>query len=98
MTNNPVSRRWFLEQMGVTAALALTPHWSRGADSLPAKKLGVALVGLGGYSTGQLGPALRETKFCQIAGAGEMGRRDLAIIEAIYRASASGHREAVKAS
>jgi glucose-fructose oxidoreductase len=29
---------------------------------------------------------------------GEMGRRDLAIIEATYRAAASGRREAVKAS
>lgn len=29
---------------------------------------------------------------------GEMGRRDLAIIEAIYRAAASGRREEVKAS
>jgi glucose-fructose oxidoreductase len=29
---------------------------------------------------------------------GDMGRRDLVIIEAIYRAMASGRREAVKAS
>lgn len=32
------------------------------------KKLGVALVGLGGYSSGQLGPALKETKNCYLAG------------------------------
>jgi len=32
------------------------------------KKLGVALVGLGIYSEGQLGPALRETKHCYLAG------------------------------
>jgi len=32
------------------------------------KKLGVALVGLGGYSRGQLAPALLETKYCQLAG------------------------------
>lgn len=32
------------------------------------RKLGVALIGLGGYSTGQLGPALRETKFCELRG------------------------------
>ena len=32
------------------------------------KKLGVALVGLGNYSTGQLGPALQETKYCYLAG------------------------------
>jgi len=32
------------------------------------KKLGVVLVGLGLYSEGQLGPALRETKHCYLAG------------------------------
>src|SRR6266542_4327792 len=32
------------------------------------KKLGVALVGLGTYSEGQLGPALKETKYCWLAG------------------------------
>src|SRR5678816_2453072 len=32
------------------------------------KKLGVALVGLGGYSEGELGPALTETKHCYLAG------------------------------
>ena len=32
------------------------------------KKLGVALVGLGSYSEGQLGPALKETKHCYLAG------------------------------
>jgi predicted dehydrogenase len=31
-------------------------------------KLGVALVGLGVYSEGQLGPALQETKYCYLAG------------------------------
>jgi predicted dehydrogenase len=31
-------------------------------------KLGIALVGLGKYSTGQLGPALKETKNCYLAG------------------------------
>ncbi len=44
----------------------------RGATAAPAetgqRKLGVALVGLGRYSTGQLGPALRETKHCRLAG------------------------------
>lgn len=32
------------------------------------KKLGVALVGLGGYSTYQLAPALMETQYCHLAG------------------------------
>jgi predicted dehydrogenase len=34
----------------------------------PAKKLGVALVGLSEYSTTQLAPALRETHLCRLAG------------------------------
>src|SRR5215213_2293815 len=32
------------------------------------KKLGIALVGLGGYSENQLAPALKETKHCYLAG------------------------------
>src|SRR5215813_2680836 len=32
------------------------------------KKLGIALVGLGIYSEGELGPALKETKHCYLAG------------------------------
>ena len=31
-------------------------------------KLGIALVGLGKYSEGQLAPALQETKHCYLAG------------------------------
>ena len=65
---HPVSRRRFLQQSSLATALALTAPWSQGAESSPGKKLGVALVGLGGYSTGQLGPALRETNFCRLAG------------------------------
>jgi predicted dehydrogenase len=32
------------------------------------KRLGIALVGLGGYSTGQLAPALKQTRHCYLAG------------------------------
>jgi predicted dehydrogenase len=32
----------------------------------PTRKLGVALVGLGNYSTSQLAPALQQTKFCEL--------------------------------
>ncbi|MCJ8163547.1 Gfo/Idh/MocA family oxidoreductase [Pontibacter sp. E15-1] len=39
-----------------------------GANGSSRKKLGVALVGLGGYSTGQLAPALQETENCYLAG------------------------------
>ena len=31
-------------------------------------KLGIALVGLGKYSSGQLAPALKETEYCYLAG------------------------------
>ena len=69
MSLAPVSRRRFLGQLSAAAALALAPRWSQAADRpASAKKLGVALVGLGGYSTGQLGPALRLTEYCRLAG------------------------------
>ncbi|MFC6999948.1 Gfo/Idh/MocA family protein [Rufibacter roseus] len=39
-----------------------------GTDGSQNRKLGIALVGLGGYSTNQLAPALQETKNCYLAG------------------------------
>jgi predicted dehydrogenase len=38
------------------------------AEQKNQKKLGIALVGLGKYSTGQLAPALQETMHCYLAG------------------------------
>ena len=40
---------------------------ARAAEEAP-RKLGVALVGLGGLSSGQLGPALQKTQYCRLAG------------------------------
>jgi len=37
-----------------------------GAENKPKKKLGIALVGLGLYSTYELAPSLQETEFCQL--------------------------------
>ena len=37
-------------------------------ESDPSRKLGIALVGLGKYSKGQLAPALLETQYCRLAG------------------------------
>lgn len=37
-------------------------------DQKAKEKLGIALVGLGGYSTGELAPALQETQHCYLAG------------------------------
>ena len=67
--SSPVSRRVFLGQLVVAAALVLAPRRGRALEPLPqTKKLGVALVGLGGYSTHQLGPALRATRHCRHTG------------------------------
>ncbi|GAB3169344.1 Gfo/Idh/MocA family protein [Telluribacter humicola] len=38
------------------------------SDASGERKLGIALVGLGKYSEGQLAPALEETKLCRLAG------------------------------
>lgn len=63
-----VSRRDFLKRSTLGTA-ALMTLGSRGiAAEPPARKLGVVLVGLGQYSTGQLGPALRMTEHCRLAG------------------------------
>jgi predicted dehydrogenase len=66
---NKYSRRRFFKDVSLGAA-ALTPAisyltaCSRGKSR---DKLGVALVGLGSYSSTQLGPALQETKNCYLA-------------------------------
>lgn len=65
---NLFSRRDFLRGLSVTAAgLALGPKAI--AELLAqnnGRKLGIAMLGLGGYATSQLAPALRETKLCQL--------------------------------
>src|SRR5215204_4005416 len=62
------SRREFLRGITVTiAGLALYPRTV--AELLAqnrGRKLGIALLGLGGYASGQLGPALRETRLCEL--------------------------------
>ena len=66
------SRRTFLEKlsMGATAvALASRARAQPAATSgAQPKKLGIALVGLGNYSRGQLAPALRLTQHCKLTG------------------------------
>jgi glucose-fructose oxidoreductase len=69
MTAHPVSRRRFLGQITAASALALAPRSGHALDGpVPARKLGVALLGLGRYSKYQLGPALRRTPSCRLAG------------------------------
>ncbi|HEV2691786.1 MAG TPA: Gfo/Idh/MocA family oxidoreductase [Verrucomicrobiae bacterium] len=70
------SRREFLRQLSVSStAIAAGIGFSGRLHAQPAtapvktdKKLGVALLGLGRYATGQLGPALQVTKDCRLAG------------------------------
>jgi len=67
----PSSRRDFMRTLSLGAGATLVGTSALGAplDWLaPERKLGVALVGLGNYSGGQLAPALQQTKFCQLAG------------------------------
>ncbi len=70
MKTYPSSRRNFLRQLSVGAgALTLGSALSSFDELLLApKKLGIALVGLGSYSSGQLAPALQHTKNCYLAG------------------------------
>jgi predicted dehydrogenase len=70
MKTSPFSRRNFLRQLSVGAsALTLSSALSSFDELLlPDKKLGIALVGLGGYAGGQLAPALQHTKNCYLAG------------------------------
>jgi glucose-fructose oxidoreductase len=62
-----VTRRRFLGQLSAAGALSLLPRALLGADA-PARPLGIALVGLGSYSTHQLAPALRLSKAWRLAG------------------------------
>lgn len=66
-----ISRRDFIRKAGMTiggAGLLFVPGFSSVLIPGQQEKLGVALVGLGGYSTGQLAPALQETEHCELRG------------------------------
>ncbi len=64
-----MKRRKFLSDIAVHTTGLMAGFTLLGCNT-PTKtnKLGVALVGLGGYATGQLGPALKETTYCQLSG------------------------------
>ena len=64
MSEYQFNRRDFLRGLSVTTAgLILRPDLLAQTGN---RKLGIALLGLGGYATGQLGPALRQTKLCEL--------------------------------
>ena len=63
------SRREVLKTLATgSAALYLSPNILLAATRSKKEKLGVALVGLGYYSTDLLAPALQQTKYCYLAG------------------------------
>lgn len=65
---NSLSRRTALKTIALSSgAVALAPNLLLSGNS-PQKRLGVALVGLGYYSTDLLAPALQQTKHCHLAG------------------------------
>ncbi len=62
-------RRQFLKGAGITAAsLAFSPNTLLYATRPAKAKLGVALVGLGYYSTDLIAPALLKTEHCELKG------------------------------
>jgi len=70
MNDNQISRRPFLK-LALGAGLASTVMRARGqeTDNKPEKKkLGWAIIGLGGLSRGRIGPALLKTEHAHIAG------------------------------
>ncbi|RCH56698.1 gfo/Idh/MocA family oxidoreductase [Mucilaginibacter hurinus] len=71
-TSDPFNRRKFIKTLSYSAGtLALMPAFqslSACAATPQEKKLGIALVGLGSYSTGLLAPALQKTEHCYLAG------------------------------
>ena len=74
MATSLLSRRQFNEKLtkglGATALAATLPLacTTAGSASNSKKKLGIALVGLGEYSTSELAPSLQETEHCHLAG------------------------------
>ncbi|WPP52331.1 Gfo/Idh/MocA family protein [Catalinimonas niigatensis] len=72
MKENMISRRYFNRTLSASLGavtfipeLAMNPSvWKEQQK----KKLGIALVGLGSYSSGQLAPALQETGHCYLSG------------------------------
>lgn len=65
------TRRKFISTLGAGSALVMAssiPNFSNTLSKNSNKKLGIALVGLGNYSTYQLAPALQETSYCNLSG------------------------------
>jgi glucose-fructose oxidoreductase len=63
------SRRDLIKTLALgTGGLILSPKILRSTELFKKDRLGIALVGLGYYSTDLLAPALQQTKHCYLAG------------------------------
>src|SRR6187549_2871964 len=63
------SRRDVIKTLALgTGGLLLSPQILRSTNIYKKDRLGIALVGLGYYSTDLLAPALQQTKHCYLAG------------------------------
>lgn len=62
------NRRTFVKQAAVLSAAAFSPHVLLAATRKKKSKLGVALVGLGYYSTDLIAPSLLKTQHCELKG------------------------------
>lgn len=65
------TRRDFITRIGTASALLVLPSVSAFSKLFPsrdAKKLRIALVGLGNYATHELAPALQESRYCMLGG------------------------------
>lgn len=66
---NNISRRDALKNLAIGAGgLVIAPNILRSTSLYKKDRLGIALVGLGYYSTDLLAPALQQTKNCYLAG------------------------------
>ena len=64
-----ISRRHVIKNLAIgTSGLLIAPNILRSTFPYKKERLGIALVGLGYYSTDLLAPALQQTKNCYLAG------------------------------
>ena len=63
-----ISRRDVIKSIAFSSSAILSSNSLLAATSQKKDKLGVALIGLGYYSTDLLAPALQKTKNCYLAG------------------------------
>src|SRR6478736_10071219 len=67
--STPISRRKLIQTLAVSSSVLLfSPYSLLAATRRKKDKLGIALVGLGYYSTDLLSPALQQTKNAYLAG------------------------------